>query len=432
MNVLDYLTQKQNIHTTPKHPLAQHASSFKYNYCFGLSVLVYGYKDQLPATLTCFSSILNEIHLDIELQKKLSVQVKNNFDLKINDTFKELTEKNEQYCFIADLHRLSFFGLISPTYCKDIIEGYCQVFNFSENETRFLKEFTDLGFQTTKELSKETLSYYDTKLDKAVELYQNFKLAGYDISTIILEYIYPSFSLTNRLEDCVFDDGSIQCFESNLRIDGEILLSNCSTLVFANANVKINGSILAENGKIIIKNSHIYLENCEKEHFITVQNSPSIRIENSTIDCNHKAAFLNQNSGHLKIQKTKIQNTGKDYGIHFSGNSADISTSTFENCDSGALFNFAKKELFIASSTFTNCHNVHGGAIHSRSMANTTIYNCKFRDCHAKYIGGAVYFANLKYGQSVMNCTFEHCTPIDDILFNAYDNDCYERPKKTQ
>ena len=64
MNVLDYLTQKQNTHTPQKHPLAQHASSFKYNYCFGLSVLVYGYKDQLPATLACFSSILNEIHLD--------------------------------------------------------------------------------------------------------------------------------------------------------------------------------------------------------------------------------------------------------------------------------------------------------------------------------------------------------------------------------
>ena len=81
MNVLDYLTQKKN-ETTKKdpHPMLQQSATFKYNYCFGLAVLVYGYKDQLPATLECFSSILNSIRLDPEQQKKLPLQVKNNFD----------------------------------------------------------------------------------------------------------------------------------------------------------------------------------------------------------------------------------------------------------------------------------------------------------------------------------------------------------------
>lgn len=424
MNVLDYLTQKKNENTKKDpHPMLQQSATFKYNYCFGLAVLVYGYKDQLPATLECFSSILNSIRLDPEQQKKLPLQVKNNFDLKINGVFTGITTKNEEYCFIADLYRLAFFGLISPTYCRDIIEGYTQVFNFTAIESNFLQEFTSLGYQTAEELRKQTLSYYDTKLEKAVALYRNFKSAGYEISSSILEYIYPAFSLTNEIQDVCLDDGSIQRFESHLRIKGDLVISNCSTVVFNHAKVKIDGRILVKNGKIIIKNSDLFVEHCSDEFLISIENAPAIRIENSTIHCNDQCAFLSQTSGHLKLQHCSIQNTVGNYAVSFTGNSADISTTTFEHCSNGALFNHSKKELFIGSCTFLHCRNLHGGAIHSRSVANTTIYNCKFQNCHAQYIGGAIYFVNLKYGQSVLHCSFDNCTPAENITFNAYNQE---------
>lgn len=423
MNVLEYLAHKKTeTLTSNSHPLAHNSATFKYNYCLGLGVLVYGYKDQLPITLECFSSILNSLHMDQEQRKKIPLQIRNNFDLKMTEVFQAITSKSEQYCFISDLYRLSFFGLISPTYCHDIIEGYTQVFHFTASEKEFLKEFTTLGFQTASELEKRTLSYYDTKLEQAVKLYQNFKSAGYDISTSILEYIYPSFSLTNEIEDFVLDDGSIQRFESNLRIRGNMIISNCSTVIFDHAKVKLDGKIIVKNGKILIKHSDIFIERCTNDYALTIEEAPAIRIEDTTIDCNHQAGFLNQNCGHLKLQHCNIKNTCNHYGIYFTGNSAEISTTVFENCDNGALFNHAIKELFIGSSTFVNCKNIHGGAIHSRSIANTTIYNCNFHNCHAQYIGGAVYFVNLKYGQSVINCNFENCTPPDSALFNVYSN----------
>lgn len=422
MNMLEYLAQKRNDMSTPSHPLAQNSANFKYIYCFGLAVLVYGYKDQLPATLDCFSSILNSLHLDSEQQKKLPLQVKNHFDLKITEVFRTVATKQEQYCFIADLYRLSFFGLISPTYCHDIIEGYCQVFNLTDTETSFLKEFTNLGYQTTDELNKQTISYYDTKLDSAVLLYENFKLSGYDIPTPVLEYIFPSFSLTNEIEDLSLDDGSIKRFESNLKIHGNLVISNCSTIVLDHAKVKIDGKISIKNGKIIIRNSELFVEQCNAPYLLSIEDTPNIRIEHSTIDCNNQTSFLQQNNGQLKLRNSYIKNTIQKPAIDFSGNSADISKSSFDNCKSGAFLNTSKKELFIGSCSFSNCHNMHGGAIHSHSLANTTIYNCNFQDCHAKYLGGAIYFANLKYGQSVIQCKFENCTPTDSTLFNVYTN----------
>lgn len=429
MNVLEYLSRKKSDVSVHSHPLAHSSNSFKCTYCFGLAVLVYGYKDQLPVTLECFSSILNSINLDKEQQEKLPLLVKKHFDLKINDVFSQITTKHEQYCFIADLYRLEFFGLISPTFCHDIIEGYTQVFNFAQSEKTFLKKFTDLGYQTADELQKNTLSYYDTKLDSAINLYKTFTFAGYHISTVLLEYIYPSFSLTNELAGLTLEDGSIQRFESNIRINGDIQISNCSTLVFDHANIILNGNIHINNGKIILRHSTLSIQNAKGDYCLNIRNAPSIRIENTVIDCNSKCGFLRQESGQLKLQASTIRNSNTGYAICFTGNSADINTSTFENCRNGALFNHASKELFIASCNFINCTNVHGGAIHSRSIANTTVYNCNFHNCHAQYIGGAIYFVNLKYGQSVIHCNFENCTPPDSVLFNVYNED-YCLPNK--
>lgn len=420
MNVLDYLTKKKNNLVPHTHPFAQSTESFKFNYCFGLSVLVYGYKDQMPPTLDCFSSILNRMQLDEQMQKKLPLYVKNNFDLKINDVFRTIDTKDAQYCFIADLYRLSFFGLISPTYSHDIIEGYTQVFNFSQSEKIFFKQFTELAYQTLNELKKDTLSYYDTKLESATQLYQNFKTSGYEISSTILEYIYPGFTISTEIKDLVLNDGSVHRYGSQLHIAGNIVISNCSTLIIEHAKVLVEGSILVENGKIIIKSSDILVKQANTKHFITVNKSPAIIIEDSHIDCNKQCAFLCQDSGHLKLQNVTLKNTVNDYGITFSGSSTDIASSSFEHCEAGAILNQAQKELFVGASTFSDCNSIQGGAILSLSLSDATIYNCKFKNCQARYLGSAIYFDHLKYGQNVLKCSFENCTPEENSVFNAY------------
>ena len=422
MQILDYLNQKKNTFQKSEHPMQQHSQSFKYNYAFGLAVLVYGSREQLPITLECLSSILNSLQIDNDTQEKLSSQVQNHFDLKIQEVFRAITSKDEQYCFIADLLRLTYLGMISNIYANELIEGYMQVFHFSNAEKNFIKNFTDLGCQIYKEIQKQNTSYLDTREDSAIRMYQHFITAGYEISPSVLSYIYPDFSLDTTYQNLILDDGRLHRITSNTYVDGIIQVSNASTLVFDHATVWINGPIKADYGKIIIKNSDIHIRNTTDEYAIIIENTPTFCIEDSTLDCHNLSSLLYQKSGHLKIQQSSISNTLGNYGILFSGATANINTSGFTNCGNGAVKNLATQEFFLASCHFDNCQSVHGGAIYSGSTAPSTIYNCQFQNCHAKYIGGAVYFAQLRYGQSVLQCTYENCTPVDSILFNNYDN----------
>lgn len=422
MQVLDYLNQKKiDMVLKAPHPLLQGSYTFKSNYAFGLAVLVYGAKEQLPIMLECLSSILDNLQVDNDTQKKLEAQVHNHFDLKIQEVFRSITTKDEQYCFIADLLRITYFGMVSNVYAAEIMEGYMQVFNFSNTEKNFIKNFTNIGCQVHEEKQKTNPSYIDTKEDSAIRMYQYFIEAGYEISSPILSYIYPDFSLDTTFRSLTLDDGMLHRITSNAYIDGSVLVSNASTLLIDHASVWINESIKANYGKIIIKNSDIHIMNTTDDYGFYIENSPTFCIENSKIDCQHHCSFLSQKGGHLKIQQSSISNTCGDYAILFYGTVANINTTTFSNCENGAVKNLATQEFFLASCQFIDCKSVHGGAIYSNSPASSTIYNCQFHNCHAKYIGGAVYFAQLRYGQSVLQCSYENCTPTDSVLFNNYE-----------
>lgn len=422
MQILDYLNQKK-MDTIPKtpHPLLQSSYTFKSNYAFGLAVLVYGAKEQSPATIECFSSILDSLQIDNSTRKKLENYVHNHFDFKIEEVFRSISTKDEQYCLIADLFRLTHFGMLSNVYSSEIIEGYMQVFNFSNTERNFIKGFTDMGCQVYLERQKQNSSYIDSKEDSAIRMYNYFTETGYEISPSILTYIYPGFSLDTTFRNLVLDDGRLHRITSNTYIDGSVLISNASTLLLEYANIWINGPIKADYGKIIIKNSDIHITNTIDDYAIYIENSPSFCIENSKIDCENHCAFLYQKSGHLKIQQSAILNTQKQYAITFSGAVTNINTTHFFHCENGAVKNLSTQEFFLASCQFEDCRSVHGGAIYSNSAASSTIYNCQFQNCHAKYIGGAIYFAQLRYGQSVIQCNYENCTPADSVLFNNYE-----------
>lgn len=422
MQILDYLNQKKidMVPQTP-HPLLHNSYTFKSNYAFGLAVLVYGAKEQLPITTEYFSSILDSLQIDNNTQKKLEAQVHNHFDLKIQEVFRSISTKDEQYCFIADLLRLTYFGTISNVYASELVEGYMQVFNFSNTEKNFIKGFTDIGCQVYEERQKNNSSYIDTKEDSAIRMYHFFTETGFAISSPILSYIYPDFSLDTTLKSLILEDGKLHHITSNTYIDGSVLVSNTSTLLFDHASVWINGPIKSDYGKIIIKNSDIHIINTMDDYAIFIENSPSFCIDNSKIDCENHCAALFQKSGHLKIQQSAILNTWGQYAITFSGTVANINTTNFSNCRNGAIKNLSTQEFFLASCQFMDCQSIHGGAIYSNSTVSSTIYNCQFKNCHAKYIGGAVYFAQLRYGQSVMQCNFENCTPADSVLFNNYE-----------
>lgn len=425
MNVLDYLSEKQSNSVNISHPLENASTQFKYLYCFGLSTLAFGYKQHLQVTEQYFSTLLHIIKLDITQQAKLkSAMLDSNFEYRINEVFELLKKKDEQYCFIADLYKLSYFGLLSPTYCQDIIQGYMQVFGFSEVEKRFFKDFTDLANHAIQ-VGNSVSSYINTDLTQAISLYEKFADLGYFIPYSILQYIFPQFHTTAAFSSLTLEKGEFFYLDRPCTITGTVTVKNCSTFFLEHTTLHINGNIFVENGKVLIKNSDIIIEDCNADFFISVTKSNRIIIENSTIVCNSKTAFLLQDSGCLKIYNTHIKNTTRKRAIVFAGSCMDIGKSTFENCLEGAILNHAQKELRIDSCTFLHCTAEHGGAIYSNSLGYAAITSCTFLDCNAKFIGGAVYFVTKKYEQRVEHCHFENCYPKDSQVFNSLNEAFY-------
>lgn len=421
MQVIDYLNKKKSIIANQQHPLQHYSYTFKNTYAFGLSVLVYGAKEQLPITLECLSSILNALQVDLEVQDKLCSLVHNHFDLKIQEVFRLIDTRDTQYCFIADLLHLINYGMISSIYSTELIDGFMQVFHFSNAEKQFITSFCSISYKIQQEKLSNTVSYIDTKDDIAIELYQTFTKSGYTLPPSVITYIYPDFSLDTTYRDLSIKDGGIHQITSNTYIDGNISICNSSTLILDHASAWINGTIHVNSGKLIIRHSDLHLSDHTENYAILVEDSPTINIEASSINCQNKTSFLHQKSGHLKIQQSSILNTSQNYGLTFSGTIADISTTSFIDCQNGAIKNMASQEFFLGSCHFENCNSIHGGAIYSNSTASSTIYNCHFENCHAKYIGGAIYFAQLRYGQSVMQCTHNRCSPEDSVFFNHYE-----------
>lgn len=102
------------------------------------------------------------------------------------------------------------------------------------------------------------------------------------------------------------------------------------------------------------------------------------------------------------------------------GRDINIEATSFFNCENGAIWNDAKGDMHLRNCKFSYCNREHGGAVYSRAIHDTMIENCIFHHCTAKYLGGAVYFQNRKYGQWVENCKIEECTPKDSYIFNDY------------
>lgn len=426
MNVLDYLNEKQK-GTTPKllsHPLENSSNHFKYLYCLGLGLIVYGYKQRSKASEQYFCDIMDALQLEDSYQKKVIDSFSGNFNFRLNEIFETLTEKSNQYCFIADLYKLSFWGLLSPTFSQDIIHGYTQIFGFNKEEVSFLKEFCNLGNQSGQKEENRVSSYYnDSLVPSGIKLYHSFRNAGYFISYQLLQYIFPKFSLTEEYGNLLLQNGDTLYFDYPINVNGTVTVKNASTFILEHTTLHISGNFFIENAKLIIKDSTIFVHNCVEEFLFHIQKSPEIILQHCTVYCNQKCSILSQNDGYLKIDQCSFQDCINNYGIVFHGYSAEISMSKFINCQSGAILNHAKNELFLISCTFSHCQNIHGGAIYSDSLHNTTIQNCTFQHCHAKFLGGAIYFVNKKYGQRVIHCSFEDCTPSDSIVFNEYNND---------
>jgi hypothetical protein len=409
MDILGFLSEKTIDTNQVTHPFAYKDNKFKYLYCFGLGVMSYGHMKAITETKETFSKILTSIKLPTAYQDKIIVDINNNFDYKINDVFSILDTKEKQYTFTADLLMLSNKTLWAQEYCEKVRINYWSIFKFSSEEKRFFLNYT--------------MAAARKDMAEAVHLYHEFIKEGYRISYTLLKYISEDILLEESYENIHLNAGEKFIIDKPSIIKGDVYIANGAALVVKHTQVKINGSITVDGGRLVINGVRMMVVESSKDTLITINNTARVCIDNLEIDCNFKCGFITQRLGRLIINNSIISHTDKVRAIEFEGAKLVMNGTTLEDCLRGGVQVNRDGILNIDDCEFYNCKADHGGAIFTDSLYDSTISNSRFTNCVGNYLGGAIYFAYQKYGQFVYRCEYDRCLPEDSIVFNQYEEE---------
>lgn len=406
MDILGFLKEKKGESIIDAHPFAYYNHAFKYLYCFGLGVLACGHMKAMTETKRVFDEILENIKLHPNDRDRIVIDINNNFDYKITEVFKILDTKEKQYMFTVDLLKLSSATLWAQVYSENVTNIFMSVFQLAQIERKFLEDFL---YASRKKNLKESKRFY-----------HEFIKAGYQVEYSLLKYMYPDFQIEETYYDLILEKGESLTIDKPTLIHGKLVVRNGSSLCINGADVRLEGSIHVEEGRITIKKSNFFVKDISQPFLFNIKDCALVKIEDSIIDCNMKCGMLRQENGILIINNSKIIQTKVERAIVFSGKSFIMNGTKVEDAYSGGIQTLDKTLVNIDDCRFNHCEAEHGGAIYFNSLSDTRISNCNFKNCVAKYIAGAVYFTSKKYGQTLYSCEFENCIPKDSVVFNDY------------
>ena len=391
------------------HPISKRDDAFKYLYCFGIGVMAMGNIKAITELQNYFEKIIDIIELSNENKKQIITDINSYFDFRMNELFRAIKSKDDQYCFIADLYKLYQYSLWSQEYCKKILDNYLDIFRFSNEERKFFENYSNAANKKD--------------IDKAKKVYAELKKQGYDVDYGILVYFFPEFYLEESYKDIRVEAGKTLILDKPVTIEGDIVVERGGSLLIRGALVKMDGSIRVDGGRLQIRDSRIVITGCDDLYWIRLNKKAVVHIEESYIDCGFCCGFLYQDSGRLIVSGGNIHKTDVSRAIDFRGRSAIIEGTDFKCNKMGSIDLYGSARMIISKCKFQDTYAEYGGAIRSESIGNVKFEHCRFEHCQAKYLGAAVYFKYQKYGQYVHDCECIECIPAEDEIFNVYDDD---------
>lgn len=408
-DILGYLKSRQNELERINHPLSNRSLRFRYLYSYGIGVLALGSMKSMTELQDRFNYFLECISLPKEQRDKIMIDINNHFEFRLTECIGALRTKEIQYCFFADLYKLSNLAVWSLEYCEKVIANYLQIFHTTEPEILFFREFNEAAVKQD--------------IEKARKCYHVFREAGFDISYKLLQYFFPGFTDEDTYESITVLAGKTFHLDKPVTIKGDIVVERGGSLLIDGADIVMDGAILVAGGRIQLRNANLQIHRCAKSHFLTIQEAAVVQIENTTVDCGAQCGFLRQDSGRLLIDESEFcQSKGKRM-IEFSGRYARIRNCSFADGENGFLLAGGASKMKIEKCDFFHATAEYGGAVYSESIDNVCIQNCSFRACKAKYLGAAVYFKYQKLGQVVRDCFCRQCEPAGQAIFHVYQDD---------
>lgn len=409
MDILEYLKNRQNQFERINHPFSDRSLSFRYLYSYGVGVLALGNMKAITELKDRYNFFLECISLPQEQRDKIITDINNHFEFRLTECMKILKTKEVQYCFLADLYQLHNLAVWSLDYCTKVIENYLQIFHMTEFEIEFLKAINDAA------LKKD--------IGMAREWYHRFRDAGFDIAYKTLQYFYRGYTDQDEYQDISVKAGKTLHLDKPTNIKGNILVERGGSLLVDGADITIQGAIIVDGGRIQLCNAKLFVESCDNNFFLTVQDVAVVKIENSIIDCNYQSGFLKQTAGRLLIEESEFSHSKWERMIDFTGRYARIIRSSFLQGEAGFISTSKASQIHISNCDFCQAQADYGSAFYSDSIDNAIITECSFRNCIARYLGAAVYFKYQKLGQIVKKSVYYDCNPSESAIFNAYDKE---------
>lgn len=388
------------------HPFIHADEGFRKLYCFGIGLLCLGHMNAIEELEDTYLALLSRMELPLSFRDTVIIEINHNVEYRIDQLFHILDTKDKQYCFIIDLYLAIKHAKISESYGRQIIEGFLQVFHFSNKETDFFSFFMECAFTNRR--------------GEAIASYQLFKTEGHVISYRILSYGFPALDMKVSYQGLSLVHGEHFTIDQDCLIEGDVLISNGSSLTLSDADVKLLGKIVINNGSFKALRSTLTVDECPGEYVISATQLSGMELEQLQVYGNSSCGFLTMDKGHLTVQDCYFADWEKESVISFSGQSLTICQSTFQNCGHHAIRILGCSLAFIEDCSFHNCYADHGGAIYSDSLRDVSLSGNYFKNCEARYLGACVYFKQKKYGQRVTGSVLEQCLPADALIFNAF------------
>lgn len=387
-----------------QHPFWKRDLDFKYIYCFGLGVMSMGHMKSITETQDYFNSLLDHIALPANLQQQVLIDINNHFESRIDEVFQKIRTKEEQYCFVLDLYNILRFASWGRQYCESVLEDYLQVFQFSQIERSFFKEFTEAAHRGNH--------------NRAATAYQRLIEQGYTIRYDFLTWYDPSFSMEEHYGEIKVAAGSTVLLDKPSVIAGDIVVERGGSLLIYGAEIQMAGGIVVDGGRIQIDHSDIRVSSCYHPYWLNLKDTAVVTVTDTVIDCQGKCGVLNQNKGRLIMEDCWLRHTAKMRAIRFTGQSVKVVHTHFLDGKSGFMALGGAAQAEILHCDFRSGTGEYGAAVYSDSIGDVLLQQCEFLGCKAKYLGAAVYFKTQKLGQTVDSCSCQDCMPKEDTFFN--------------
>ena len=400
------MEREENKGSLVPHPMRERSAAYRYRYCFGLGVLAMGNMRAITELQPYYERLLRQLLPDQDQYARIITDINNDLERHLELVRQTVCDRVDQCCFLMDIYKMCLMAVWSVDYCQAIFDQYTIMFQISKREREFICAFGEAAAKQDQTL--------------AAEQYEQYEQLGGCMPFAVLRYIYPDFLWKQTQKGFTVHTGETIYLHGKHIIDGDILVESGATLWCEEAEITMDGAIRVQGGRVHFQNCEICVENCSQKYFITMTAGSSIMLTATVLDCQSLCGAIYQQKGSLLVKDSRLCRSARVPLVHFAGEYAEFQNTGLQSGLEGLLVFEDPAKVYIHNCRFANGTRDYGGAIYSETFGSVRIRQCRFVECHAKYLGAAVYFQNYRCEQTISGCEVISDQNVQEAFFQNY------------